>query len=94
VSDTSRLLIDQLRSQLATIQRDVDVLGRDIRVALHHGETARLDFQRLEHARASVSAALMVAFDEFEKLDTLLAGTEATQKVAPPSPPPGGEHER
>jgi hypothetical protein len=61
---------------MATVQRDLDVLGRDIREATHHAETVTTDFARLEHARVSISAALMTAFDEMEKIDVLIVAAE------------------
>lgn len=92
VSEEMRQIADQLRSQLATILRDVDELGREIRIARHHSETVAGDFLFLDHAKKSISAALVTAFDEMGKIDTLIAPF-LPAVVPPPPSPPGGDHD-
>ena len=75
-ADELRRLADELRSKLATAQRDLDVLGRDIRAATHHSETVTAEFGRLDHQRTSISAGLVTAFDEMEKIDVLILAAE------------------
>lgn len=89
MSEQLRQLADQLRTQLATIQKNIDEIGRDVRIATHHGETVMRDFLWLDHARKSLSAALVSAFDEMEKLDVLILA--ATNAAASEPPPPGGD---
>lgn len=74
--DQLRRLADELRTQLATVQRDLDVLGRAIREATHHSETVTAEFSRLDHQRTSISAGLVTAFDEMEKIDVLILAAE------------------
>jgi len=93
MSDELRAFADELRTQLATLRKNVDEIGRDLRIALHHGETVTRQVLWLEHARKSVSAALVTAFDEMDKLDVLiLAASKAAEIERAVKPTPGGNN--
>lgn len=90
MSDELRGLADQLRTQLATIQKNIDELGRDIRIVIHHGETVMGQILWLEHKRKSLSSGLVTAFDEMDKLDVLILAAMNAAAAADLQRPPGG----
>jgi hypothetical protein len=91
-----RTATDGLRSQLATIRKDLDEMSRDIRIGAFHSETTVQNWLVAKHAQKSISGALVTAFDEMEKIDVLIAVAFEAVKwpgalPLKPPPPPGGE---
>lgn len=72
--------IDVVRSQMATIQNELDELARNLRIARGRSDSEANEIVTMQHRMKSISSAVTSVYIELEKMDAaLLLTTQATE---------------